>query len=499
SQKCLDIDADALVVNLFQSEEAISPLFQDLDIALNGIITTLIRDQEIDGKIGKTSLIYTLGLLPVRRVLIVGLGKRKDFNLDVLRRETAEACRSLRRLRLKKIGFVTSDANLQLTSFSNEELACTVTEGCLLGLYRFDQYKTKNTDQSDSDIENVLIVDEHVANTRALKRGVKVGSIIAEGVALARDMVNEPANVMTPTRVASIAENLAEMYDMKCTVFDRDDCDMLGMGAFLGIAQGSNEPPKFIILEYKGDIHQPENNLALIGKGITFDSGGISLKPAAGMASMKSDMAGAASVFGAIKAIAQLKPKINVVAVVAATENLPSGHAVKPGDILTAMNGKSIEIDNTDAEGRVTLADAVSYAKRLGFTRLLDVATLTGAIRAALGNVRMGLFTNNQEFADQVLEAGRESGEGMWMMPMDSDYKQQNHSNVADIKNTGGVGAGSITAAQFIGEFTAETPWVHLDIAAVAMSGKNEGYLTMGATGSPVRSLIKVAQLLSRK
>ena len=269
------------------------------------------------------------------------------------------------------------------------------------------------------------------------------------------------------------------------------------MGALLGVAQGSQQPPKFIVLRYKGGDSK-ETDMALIGKGITFDSGGISIKPSEGMGEMKGDMAGGAAVMAAISAIAQLKPKTNVMALIPATENLPGGSALKPGDILTAMDSKTIEIISTDAEGRLALADALGYAKKHGAKSIVDVATLTGAMRVALGDICTGAFGNNQELIDKVIAAGAEAGEKIWQMPMYEEYKEQNKSEVADIKNTGGRYGGAITAAQFVAEFAGDTPWVHLDIAGTSMTDKQRNYLVKGATGVPVRTLVNLALSLAK-
>jgi len=329
-----------------------------------------------------------------------------------------------------------------------------------------------------------------------MERGCQIGRIISEAVALARDMVNEPANVVTPTSMAEIAGQQAKRYDLDIKVIDRDEMRELGMGGLLGVSQGSQQPPKFMVLTYKGrEVN--DIDIALIGKGITFDSGGISIKPSEHMGDMKGDMAGGASVIGAISAIAQLKPKINIAAIVPATENMPGGRAMRPGDVISIMNGKSVEIITTDAEGRLILADAVSYAKKMGAGKIVDVATLTGACRIALGDICTGLFGNNQELIDRIVTAGRQAGECMWPMPMNEEYKELNKSDVADIKNSGGRYGGAITAAWFIGEFAEGTPWAHLDIAGTFMTDKEKGYEVKGATGVPVRTLINLVLSLA--
>jgi len=296
--------------------------------------------------------------------------------------------------------------------------------------------------------------------------------------------------------MAKAAAKLAKAYGLELTVLDSEQMKKLGMGAMLGVAKGSDEPPKFIVLTYKGKPSQ-EIDVALVGKGITFDSGGISIKPSEGMGDMKGDKAGGAAVLGAISAIAQLKPRINVLVISAVAENLPSGHALKPGDVLTAMSGKTIEIISTDAEGRLTLADALAYAVKRGAKRIVDIATLTGSMRVALGNICTGTFSNNKNLEDMIIAAGGHAGERLWAMPMYEEYKEQNKSEVADIQNTGGRYAGAITAAQFLAEFVGNTPWVHLDIAGTSTSDKDRGHIVKGATGVSVRTLINLVIALA--
>jgi leucyl aminopeptidase len=305
-------------------------------------------------------------------------------------------------------------------------------------------------------------------------------------------MGNEPANYMTPSKMAEIAKDIADKHDLEIKVYGREDMEAMDMGALLGVAKGSNEPPRLIVLNYRGD-KQSEKTLGFLGKGITFDSGGISIKPSDGMADMKADMAGAAAVMTAVAAIAQLKLRINVTAIIPATENLPSGTALKPGDVLQAMNGKTIEVISTDAEGRLILADALSYAQKLGLSPLIDLATLTGACRIALGLLYSGLFGNDQGLIDKVLGSGHRTGEKMWYMPMPGEYKEQIRSEIADIKNTGNRYGGAITAALFLAEFVNDTPWVHIDIAGPRISNKESGYIVKGATGFGVRTLIELA------
>lgn len=491
-----EVAADAIVVNLFQGVTDPSGATGAVDTALDDAISDLIADGEITGKRGN-SVIHTLGKMPAKRVIVAGLGKQDDFTVNTIRDVAGDTARYLRGLGVKKAATILHGAGIG--GIDPEEAAAALAEGTLLGLYSFRHHMSGDNGNREKPEElSVMVLDP--ANEQAVQRGVDTGRIMAEAASLARDLSNQPANEMTPTRLAFHAEEVAMQHGLEFRVLERSDCAELGMGAFLGVAQGSLEPPKFIICRYAGDPSDPDNNVGLIGKSITFDSGGISLKSADGMGRMKADMSGGASVIGAMLAIAQLKPRINVTMIAAATENMPSGSATRPGDILKSMSGKTIEVDNTDAEGRLTLGDAITYARQeLGVKRIVDIATLTGAMGIALGNVRAGVFSNNQELADAVIAAGDESGERMWQMPLDDDYKEQNKSDVADIKNTGGRPAGSITAAHFVGEFAEDTPWVHMDIAGVYMVSRDHGVWVKGASGIPVRSLVRLTQNLARR
>ena len=368
-----------------------------------------------------------------------------------------------------------------------------IAEGALLGLYKFESYLSSDDDRQQNDLEELVIIDRDPAQTAAIRSGVAVGQTMAEGAMLARDMVNEPANVMTPSQMAETAGRVAESEGLALTVFETAQMREMGMGALLGVAQGSDQPPKLIVLDYKGDPERPENNLGLVGKGITFDTGGISLKQPGGMEAMKGDMAGGASVIAAMQVIARLKPKINVTGIIAATENMPSGSAQRPGDVVRAMNGKTIEVINTDAEGRLVLADALCWAREKGITRLVDVATLTGAMVVALGKACTGVMGNDQALTDHIVAAGDDAGERFWQLPMFDEYKALIKSDVADMKNSGGRQAGSITAAFLLSEFVDGAAWVHLDIAGTSTAAGTKGYQVKGASGVPVRTLARLA------
>jgi len=480
------IEADAIVVNLFEGVEQPGGATAAVDKALSGAISSLIGRGEIKGKFGEVSIIHTLGKLPARIVIIAGLGKRQDFNVDKIRGVAGEFCRALRKLNCRKIATILHGASIG--DIELEASIEAIAEGALLGLYSFTKYKKPEYE----DIEEMLIVVREKEKVSLLESAIGKGKTVALATNLARDMVNEPANYMTPSQMAEIAKEIASKYNLELKVFDREDMEAMGMGALLGVAKGSNQPPKLITLSYKGDKHS-EKTLGFLGKGITFDSGGISIKASEGMEEMKDDMAGAAAAMTALGAIAQLKPKINVTAIIPATENLPSGTALKPGDVLKAMNGKTIEVISTDAEGRLILADALSYAVKQGLSPLIDLATLTGACRVALGTLYSGLFGNDQDLVNKVLKATERTGERMWQMPMPEEYKEQNKSEIANVKNTGNRHGGAITAALFLAEFVANIPWVHIDIAGTAFSAKESGYIVKGATGVGVRTLVELA------
>jgi len=484
-------EADAIVVNLFEGVEQPGGATAVMDKVLGGAISSLISKGEIKGKFGELGIIHTLGKLPAGIVAVAGLGKREDFNVDRIRGVTGEFCRSLRKLNCHKIATILHGAGIG--GIEPEGSAEAITEGSLLGLYNFSRYKKPEHE----DIEEMLIVEKEGSKIPVLERGVYHGEVMAEATSLARDMVNEPSNNMTPTRMADVAKEIAGKYNLGFRVFNSEDMETMGMGAILGVAKGSNQAPKLITLSYKGD-EQSEDSVGFVGKGVTFDSGGISIKPSEGMGEMKDDMAGGAAVIAALSAIAQLKPKVNVTAIIPATENLPSGAALKPGDVLKAMNGKTIEVISTDAEGRLILADALSYAVKHGLSPLIDLATLTGACRVALGTLYSGVFGNDQGLMDKVLKAADKTGERVWQMPLPEEYKEQNKSGIADIKNTGNRYGGAITAALFLAEFVDNTPWVHVDIAGTASSSKESGYMVKGATGVGVRTLVELALLLAK-
>jgi len=487
------VETDAIVVGLFEDGEELTSApsaVTAVDKALKGAVSHLISSGEVKGKFGEVGVIHTLGKLPARIVAVAGLGKRQDFNLDRSRGVAGEYCRTLRRLSCKSIGSAVCDVGIG--GIEPEGSGRAIVEGSLLGLYDFTRYKKPEY----GEVKRMLVVEREDGKVAAVRRGCEKGRTMAEAAILARDMVNEPANSMTPTRMADMAAEIADKLGLQFQVFGSEEMEGMGMGALLGVARGSAQSPKLIVLGYRGG-EASDKGIGFVGKGVTFDSGGISIKPSEGMGEMKEDMAGGAVVIAALSGIAQLKCKVNVTAIVPAAENLPGGSALKPGDIVKAMNGKTIEVISTDAEGRLLLADALSYAVKQGLSPLIDVATLTGACRIALGSLYSGAFGNNQELVTRVIEAADRAGEKFWQMPMPEEYKEQNKSQIADIKNTGNRYGGAITAALFLSEFVNGTPWVHIDIAGTASSNKESGYTVKGATGVGVRALMELALSLA--
>jgi leucyl aminopeptidase len=486
----------ALVVNLFQGVTQPGGATGAVDKALDGAISQLIQDGEIKGKQGEISLIHTLGKISPARVVVAGLGPAERFDAQVVRQVSGEVVRYLRQRGISRAATIAHGAGIG--GLDPKTSGQAIAEGTLLGLYRFGSYLS-NGEDARVEFEELVIVDHDAGRAGAIGAGVAEGQVEAEGALLARDMVNEPANVMTPTHMAEVARRVAEAEGLSLAVLEAAQMREMGMGALLGVAQGSDQPPKLIVLGYQGDPDNPDNNLGLVGKGITFDTGGISLKQAGGMEAMKGDMAGGASVVAAMQTIGRVEPKINVTGIIAATENMPGGSAQRPGDVVRAMNGKTIEVINTDAEGRLVLADALSYACQQGLKRLVDVATLTGAIVTTLGKACTGVMGNSQRLVDQIMAAGRDTGEKYWQLPMFDEYKELIKSDVADMKNTGGRQAGSISAAFLLAEFVGDAAWVHLDIAGTSTSAKTKGYLVKGATGTPTRTLARLACRLAEE
>ena len=446
----------------------------------------LLKSKKFQGKLNETFL------LPVgsQWVLLIGAGKKEELTLDRVRQAAATASR-----RFLAAGIDTfSRGIVSVPGATTEQVAQALTEGTILGTYRYNELKTTETPQERRELKSVTVVVPTARDTAAAKAGIRRAQLIAEAACWSRDLVNRPSNKMTPTMLAQEAKTAAKKFGFKCQVLDPAAQRRLKMEALLGVARGSREPSQFIILEYKGPGAKNKRPLVWLGKGITFDSGGISIKPSDKMELMKYDMAGGAAVLGAMRAVAGLKLPIHVVGLIPATENLPGGCAQKPGDVVKTLGGKTIEVINTDAEGRLVLADALGYAQRYKPEAMVDLATLTGACVAVVGQHCAGLMGNNAALNEKVKEAGTRSAERAWELPLWPEYTEAVRSDVADVKNVGDGKAGTITAAAFLKEFAGETPWVHLDIAGVGWADADKGYLRKGATGVGVRLLVELAQ-----
>ncbi len=482
----------AVVVNLFEGVTSPGGGTGAADSALGGAISQLIAAGDIRGKEGEITVIHTMGRLPSPRVVVLGLGKASEFSLDKVRDLAAVLGRYLRKLNIREASTIAHGAGI--AGLAAEACAQAIAEGTILGTYRFLRHKGK-PDNDEGSLDSLTIVEHDPAKVEPLQAGVDRGIVLAEAACLARDLANEPANHLTPTEFANRAAEAARGAGVECTVYDRAWMEQQGMGSLLSVANGSVQPPKFMVLRYAGAPDSSET-IALVGKGITFDSGGISIKPAQGMEEMKGDMSGGAAVVATLVAVGRLKPKVNLVGIVGATENMPSGSATKPGDVVKAMNGTTIEVVNTDAEGRLILADELSYARTLGVTRMVDIATLTGACIVALGDIASGVMTNDPAWFAELQAAAARSGEKFWQLPLFDEYKEQIKSPIADLKNTGGRNAGAITAGMFLKEFVGDTPWLHIDMAGTDTYDKEKGVYARGASGVPVRTLVNL--VLSR-
>jgi leucyl aminopeptidase len=469
------IECDALVVVAFEEQKSGQ---------LAALISDLYESKEFSGKPLELVLLHKPAGLKARRLLLVGGGKPEKFTAAAVRRAAGTALRHLKSKSSRDI------AMLLDSSFASPEHVAAAVEGAILGDYEPDSLKSDKKDTKVVDRFTVVVPGGEASLEAARRRG----EIIAQSQNLTRELVNEPANRMTPSVLAARAQAMAAEQGLECEVLDQDRMKQLGMGSLLGVAMGSAEPPAMIVLRYRPAGPEAQTaHLGLVGKGVTFDSGGLSIKPADGMEKMKYDMAGGAAMIGAMRAIAQLKPAIPVTAIIPAVENMTGSRAQRPGDIVTSLSGKTIEVLNTDAEGRLILADALTYARRLGCTHMVDAATLTGAIVVALGHIYVGLFASDDSLRDKVMAAAEMEGEKMWQMPLDEDYKDYLKSAFADLPNIGGRWGGAITAATFLKEFADSTPWVHLDIAGTAWLDDAKPFLSKGPSGVGVRTFVRLA------
>jgi leucyl aminopeptidase len=469
-----------VVVGVYEGRK-LSASAQGIDAASRNYLSDVLRKGDLEGGLGKTLLLHNVPQVPADRVLLVGLGREREFHEAAYRTAMSAAVKALKSTGASEATVCLTDLPMKRrdTGWKVEHAVMTIMDG----VYRFDRMKSKANDAKRT-LKKVVL---HVARRNEIAEGeaaVARGEAIAEGIAFAKDLGNLPGNVCTPTYLGEQAQELGKAHGLKVEVLGEKEIDKLGMGSFLAVARGSRQPPRFIVMEYNGGGND-DPPVVLVGKGITFDTGGISIKPAAEMDEMKFDMCGAASVLGTMRAVALMKLPLNVVGLVPACENMPGGNAIKPGDIVTTMSGQTVEILNTDAEGRLILCDALTYAERYKPAAVVNVATLTGAMVIALGNVATGLFSNSDPLARELINAGETGWDRAWHMPLWDDYQEQLKSNFADFPNIGSRAGGSITAACFLSRFTKAYPWAHLDIAGTAWkSGADKG-----ATGRPVALL----------
>jgi leucyl aminopeptidase len=480
-----DYEADALVVNLFEGVTAPGGATGAVDHALGGQISDLIAAGDFRGKLGETAVLYSRNSIPTRRIILVGLGKQEKFDLEAVRRAAGAAAKQAQTLRLNHLATIVHGGGVG--GLDAGAAAQATVEGTLSALYQFEQLQTP--EEPTHPLTALTIVERNAAAMDAVTTAAAAAEAIMAGVYLARDLVNLPPNIATPTYLADTARDIAETHNMKITVGDREWAAEHKMGAFLAVAKGAGEPPYFIVMEHNGD-QTDLPAIVLVGKGITFDTGGISIKPSANMGDMKSDMGGAATVLGTMKTVGLLNLPLRVIAIAPCTENMPDALAYRPSDVITASNGRTIEIISTDAEGRMVLADGLVYAKRYEPAAVIDLATLTGSCVIALGEgMAAGLFSNDDELSDKLVAAGKQTHERVWPLPLWDDYREAIKSTTADIKNSGGRFGGVATSAIFLKEFVDGYPWVHLDIAGMALADKAKGYLPVGGTGYGVRLL----------
>lgn len=483
-----EVFCDTLIIGLLDETLNSVEMARAYGNPLATLLSLMVRDQPECCQLAETTIIHNTADYGSKRIVIIGLGKKDKLTLDKIRELSAIAIRVAKKLKSRTVATAIYRNHHNLS-----DAAISIIQGAILGSYEFNNYKT---DAKSNIIEKIILVGPDLPSDQEWLLTLNNAKVIADSVNFARDLTNHPSCYMNPSQMASIAQDIASQFGFEINVLDKGDMEKHKMYAMLAVAQGSTTPPKMITLKYIGN-QQSNDLIAFVGKGITFDSGGISLKPSEKMGDMKGDMAGGAAVLAAMQAIGHLKPKVNILAIIPCTENMPSGHAFKPGDVICSMSGKTIEIISTDAEGRLLLADAVTYARKLGATRIIDLATLTGACVVALGNITSGLISNNDGWSKEILRASKQTGEKMWLLPSYDDYLNQIKSDIADLKNSGGRMAGTITAGLFIKQFVGDLPWVHIDIAGTSDIDKVSGYNVKGATGVGVRTLVQIAQNLS--
>ncbi|MEK6640611.1 MAG: leucyl aminopeptidase [Nitrospirota bacterium] len=458
-----------------------------LDTALGDALSTLVHSKEFEGKANEVLLYHTQGKVPAKRVVLVGLGKKNEVTTETIRQAMGSAAKRVRQTKVES--FSVALPTVRPEGMSSLDVAQAMVEGAILGSYQFTVYRSEAA--SGRDVAEMKILIPMKGQSRQVTEGIRRGVATAEATVFVRDLCNHPSNVLTPTRVADEAKALAKADGIAINILEQKEMERLGMGALLGVARGSQEPPKFIILEYNGAKKKDARPVVLVGKTITFDTGGISLKPAENMEHMKADMTGGAEVLASIRAAARLKLPLRLISILPVAENMPGGRAMKPGDIVTTLSGKTVEVQNTDAEGRLILADGLAYAMRYNPVALIDIATLTGACVVALGQFAIGMFGTDDTLKERVRKAGQKSGERVWEMPLWEEYFEQLKSDVADMRNIGGRGGGMITAALFLSKFVGDCPWVHLDIASTDWSERERAYIPKGPTAIGTRLLVQ--------
>lgn len=484
---------EALIVGCH--EETISSLegaARRLNEKGGGLLSRIVDLGDFTGKLNETKLVYTEGKLPPKRILMLGLGPQKELTREKLRVAFADAARTLRVGRIRNFSVSMDFGN---DTFHLDESTTAAVEGMLLGLYRFESFKTTRTDPSD--VSSITLIADDPSSAEVARKSLHEARIICDAVTLTRDLVSTPANEMTPSKLAETARQAGRSKTLSVNIIDASAMKRMGMNALLGVAVGSAQPPKLIVLNYHGGASKSAP-VVLVGKGVTFDSGGINLKPGAGMENMKDDMAGGAVVLSVLKAAAALKLPLNLVGLIPAVENLPGGRAYKPGDVLRSLSGQTVEVVNTDAEGRLILADALTYARRFKPAVLIDIATLTGACIVALGDHLTGMLGNDNSLKNLLRTASETTGETLWELPLWEEYDDLIKSDVADMKNAGARSGGAITAALFLKKFVGDTPWAHLDIAGPSFLAKDKGYIPKGASGVGVRLLLEFLKQWSR-
>lgn len=484
-----EANVEALALAVFKGEKATAETLKEFDKMTGGAVASVIKSEEFKGEQGDIAYLFLdgKGKTKAQRVLLVGVGEKSDYSAKDVSLLSGAAARYLCKRNVK------SFALLPRAEGDAVEIAANAMQGVVTSGFELDKYrKDKNT----KEITNFVLCVEG-AKAADLKNGLSRGQAIGEGMNFTRDLANEPPNILTPTEMANRAKKMAKDCGLKCEILDEAKMEKMGMNSLLSVSHGSAQPAKLIVLKYepKKNTGKKGELLGLVGKGITFDTGGISIKPAAGMEAMKYDMTGGATVLGTMMAIGKIQPSVPVIGVVAAVENMPGGKATRPSDVVTAMNGKTVEILNTDAEGRLVLADAVHYTEKHGATRIVDMATLTGAVIIALGDINTGIMGNDQELVDDIIECGKEVGENFWQLPLGKEYSKGIKSDIADVKNIGpSRKAGTIIGGAFIQEFIDKAKWAHLDIAGTAWADETTAHQSKGPTGVAVRTLLKLVE-----